>query len=62
MVAEDTYVLAPDGLILSAPPLKPYPHKPPICTDCAPLFMLVSYSSYFFSLFVYFPFYFKLYK
>ncbi|KAK9284519.1 hypothetical protein L1049_023694 [Liquidambar formosana] len=39
MVPEDMYVLSADGFILSTPPLKPYPHKLPKCTDCAPLFM-----------------------
>ncbi|KAJ7948330.1 haloacid dehalogenase-like hydrolase family protein [Quillaja saponaria] len=42
MVPEDMYVLSSDGLILSTPPLKPYPHKPPKCTDCAPLFMKIT--------------------
>lgn len=52
MVAEDMYVLSSDGFILLAPPLKPYPHKPPTCTDCAPLFMKVNLtSSLFFSFF-----------
>ncbi|XP_010656980.1 probable bifunctional methylthioribulose-1-phosphate dehydratase/enolase-phosphatase E1 2 isoform X2 [Vitis vinifera] len=41
MVPEDMYVLSSDGFILSTPPLKPYPHKPPKCTDCTPLFMKV---------------------
>lgn len=42
MVAEDTYVLSSDGsLILSALTCKPHPHKPPKCTDCAPLFLKV---------------------
>ncbi|XP_068640113.1 probable bifunctional methylthioribulose-1-phosphate dehydratase/enolase-phosphatase E1 1 isoform X2 [Aristolochia californica] len=39
MVPEDMYVLSGSGSILSAPSLKPYPQKPPKCTDCAPLFM-----------------------
>ncbi|XP_059663170.1 probable bifunctional methylthioribulose-1-phosphate dehydratase/enolase-phosphatase E1 2 isoform X2 [Cornus florida] len=39
MVPEDMYVLSSDGFILSTPPLKPYPHNPPKCTDCAPLFL-----------------------
>ncbi|OVA00386.1 Class II aldolase/adducin N-terminal [Macleaya cordata] len=39
MVPEDMYVLSSSGSILSTPTLKPYPHKPPKCTDCAPLFM-----------------------
>lgn len=39
MVEEDMYVIASDGSILSAPLAKPTPHKPPKCSDCAPLFM-----------------------
>ncbi|GMN54507.1 hypothetical protein TIFTF001_023630 [Ficus carica] len=39
MVPEDMYVLSPNGAILSAPSPKPYPHKPPKCSDCGPLFM-----------------------
>ncbi|KAG2561936.1 hypothetical protein PVAP13_8KG210508 [Panicum virgatum] len=39
MVAEDMYVMAADGKVLSAPTAKPWPNKPPKCTDCAPLFM-----------------------
>ncbi|KAL6875748.1 hypothetical protein ACP4OV_013261 [Aristida adscensionis] len=39
MVAEDMYVLSADGKIISAPLAKPWPNKPPKCTDCAPLFM-----------------------
>ncbi|XP_042521046.1 probable bifunctional methylthioribulose-1-phosphate dehydratase/enolase-phosphatase E1 1 isoform X2 [Macadamia integrifolia] len=39
MIPEDMYVLSSTGSILSAPSRKPYPHKPPKCTDCAPLFM-----------------------
>ncbi|CAK9182997.1 unnamed protein product [Ilex paraguariensis] len=39
MVPEDMYVLSPSGSILSSPLAKPYPHKPPKCSDCAPLFM-----------------------
>ncbi|ESW21464.1 hypothetical protein PHAVU_005G072900 [Phaseolus vulgaris] len=38
MEAEDMYVLSNSGSILSAPSPKPYPHKPPKCTDCDPLF------------------------
>ncbi|KAA8524352.1 hypothetical protein F0562_010775 [Nyssa sinensis] len=41
MVPEDMYVLSSDGFILSMPPFKPYPHAPPKCTDCAPLFLKV---------------------
>ncbi|XP_042514783.1 probable bifunctional methylthioribulose-1-phosphate dehydratase/enolase-phosphatase E1 1 isoform X2 [Macadamia integrifolia] len=39
MIPEDMYVLSSAGSIISAPSAKPYPHKPPKCTDCAPLFM-----------------------
>lgn len=39
MVPEDMYVLSPDGSILSSPIAKPFPHKPPKCSDCGPLFM-----------------------
>ncbi|KAH0654043.1 hypothetical protein KY289_031721 [Solanum tuberosum] len=39
MVDEDMYIMASDGSILSAPVAKPTPHKPPKCSDCAPLFM-----------------------
>ncbi|XP_059282302.1 probable bifunctional methylthioribulose-1-phosphate dehydratase/enolase-phosphatase E1 1 [Lycium ferocissimum] len=39
MVEEDMYIMASDGSILSAPLAKPTPHKPPKCSDCAPLFM-----------------------
>lgn len=39
MLAEDMYVLSSDGSIVSAPSPKPYPHKPPKCSDCGPLFM-----------------------
>ncbi|XP_058095426.1 probable bifunctional methylthioribulose-1-phosphate dehydratase/enolase-phosphatase E1 1 isoform X2 [Magnolia sinica] len=39
MVPEDMYVLSSSGSILSAPSPKPYPHKHPKCTDCAPIFM-----------------------
>lgn len=42
MVPEDMYVLSPDGSFLSAPSPKPYPHKPPKCSDCGPLFLKVS--------------------
>lgn len=41
MVAEDMYVMAADGKVLSAPSAKPWPNKPPKCTDCAPLFLKV---------------------
>ncbi|KAL5736352.1 hypothetical protein ACOSP7_030811 [Xanthoceras sorbifolium] len=39
MEPEDMYVLSGNGSILSSPSPKPYPHKPPKCSDCAPLFM-----------------------
>ncbi|CAN6443610.1 unnamed protein product [Victoria cruziana] len=39
MVPEDMYVLSADGAFLSTPSPKPYPHKPPKCSECAPLFM-----------------------
>ncbi|XP_031255320.1 probable bifunctional methylthioribulose-1-phosphate dehydratase/enolase-phosphatase E1 2 isoform X2 [Pistacia vera] len=41
MVAEDMYVLSSDGFLLSSPPLKPYPHRLPKCTDCGHIFMKV---------------------
>ncbi|XVF04237.1 hypothetical protein REPUB_Repub05bG0065100 [Reevesia pubescens] len=39
MEPEDMYILSGDGSIISSPSPKPYPHKPPKCSDCAPLFM-----------------------
>ncbi|CAK9157477.1 unnamed protein product, partial [Ilex paraguariensis] len=39
MVPDDMYLLSPTGSVLSSPLPKPYPHKPPKCSDCAPLFM-----------------------
>ncbi|KAH9650632.1 putative bifunctional methylthioribulose-1-phosphate dehydratase/enolase-phosphatase E1 [Citrus sinensis] len=39
MEPEDMYVLSGNGTTLSSPSPKPYPHKPPKCSDCAPLFM-----------------------
>lgn len=42
MVPEDMYILSADGLIVSSPSSKPYPHKAPKCSDCAPLFMKVT--------------------
>jgi hypothetical protein len=48
MVPEDIYLLSSDGFVLSRPLLKPYAHKAPKCTDCAPLFMKVL-NWYFFS-------------
>lgn len=41
MVPEDMYVMAPSGCVLYCPSPKPYPNKPPKCSDCAPLFMKV---------------------
>ena len=35
------YVMSADGKVLSAPAAKPWPHKHPKCSDCAPLFMKV---------------------
>ncbi|KAI4333656.1 hypothetical protein L6164_018436 [Bauhinia variegata] len=39
MEPEDMYVISPDGSTLFTPSPKPYPHKPPKCSDCGPLFM-----------------------
>ncbi|KAJ4976863.1 hypothetical protein NE237_001969 [Protea cynaroides] len=39
MLPEDMYLLSSNGSFLSTPSPKPYPHKPPKCTDCASLFM-----------------------
>ncbi|XP_057466050.1 probable bifunctional methylthioribulose-1-phosphate dehydratase/enolase-phosphatase E1 1 [Actinidia eriantha] len=39
MVPEDMYVMSPAGSTLCSPLSKPYPHKPPKCSDCAPLFL-----------------------
>ncbi|MCE2055549.1 hypothetical protein HAX54_042867 [Datura stramonium] len=39
MMEEDMYVLSSNGSVLSAPSAKSYPHKPPNCSDCAPLFL-----------------------
>nr|BAF01056.1 hypothetical protein [Arabidopsis thaliana] len=39
MQPEDMYILSANGSIISTPSPKPYPNKPPKCTDCAPLFM-----------------------
>ncbi|XP_040986327.1 probable bifunctional methylthioribulose-1-phosphate dehydratase/enolase-phosphatase E1 isoform X2 [Juglans microcarpa x Juglans regia] len=43
MVPEDMYVLSPDGSILSQPSPKPFPHKPPKCSDCGPLFLKITH-------------------
>ncbi|XP_038686718.1 probable bifunctional methylthioribulose-1-phosphate dehydratase/enolase-phosphatase E1 [Tripterygium wilfordii] len=39
MEPEDMYLLSENGSILSSPSPKPYPHKRPKCSDCAPLFL-----------------------
>ncbi|CAN0920266.1 Probable bifunctional methylthioribulose-1-phosphate dehydratase/enolase-phosphatase E1 [Linum grandiflorum] len=39
MQPDDMYVMSGNGSIFYAPSPKPYPHKPPKCSDCAPLFM-----------------------
>ncbi|XP_048529320.1 probable bifunctional methylthioribulose-1-phosphate dehydratase/enolase-phosphatase E1 [Triticum urartu] len=39
MAAEDMYVMSAEGKVISAPVAKPWPHKHPKCSDCAPLFM-----------------------
>ncbi|KAF9610591.1 hypothetical protein IFM89_023385 [Coptis chinensis] len=39
MVPEDMYLLDSNGSVLFTPSPKPYPNKPPKCTDCASLFM-----------------------
>ena len=46
MEPEDMYVLATNGSILSSPSPKPYPYKPPKCSDCAPLFLKVPVSCF----------------
>ncbi|KAL5205056.1 hypothetical protein ABZP36_009927 [Zizania latifolia] len=43
MVPEDMYVMSADGKVLSSPVSKPWPYKPPKCTDCAPLFMKITH-------------------
>nr|XP_017191387.1 probable bifunctional methylthioribulose-1-phosphate dehydratase/enolase-phosphatase E1 1 isoform X3 [Malus domestica] len=43
MVPEDMYVLSPNGSVLCTPSPKPYPHKPPKCSDCGPLFMKITH-------------------
>ena len=42
MEPEYLYVLSHSGSVLSAPSPKPWPHKPPKCSDCDPLFKKVS--------------------
>ncbi|RYQ96729.1 hypothetical protein Ahy_B08g092587 isoform A [Arachis hypogaea] len=39
MEPEDMYVLSHNGSVLSAPSAKPYPHKPPKCSDSSPVFL-----------------------
>lgn len=39
MTDEDMYVLSPNGSVLWEPLPKPWPHKPPKCSDCGPLFL-----------------------
>ncbi|GAV72310.1 Aldolase_II domain-containing protein/HAD_2 domain-containing protein [Cephalotus follicularis] len=39
MEPEDMYVLSANGSFLSSPSPKPYPHKPPKCSDSAPVFL-----------------------
>lgn len=39
MMAEDMYVLNHDGSVLSQPLVKPWPNKPPKCSDCGPIFL-----------------------
>ncbi|KAK5772609.1 hypothetical protein PVK06_048902 [Gossypium arboreum] len=46
MHPDDVYVLSGDGSIISSPSPKPYPHKPPKCSDCAPLFMKATIMNY----------------
>lgn len=41
MMEEDMYVLSTDGTVLSEPLAKPWPNKPPKCSDCGPLFLKV---------------------
>ncbi|KAL8166211.1 hypothetical protein V2J09_007710 [Rumex salicifolius] len=41
MESEDMYVLSPEGAVIFSPSPKPYPHKPPKCSDSAPPFMKV---------------------
>ncbi|KAL8510216.1 hypothetical protein ACS0TY_017146 [Phlomoides rotata] len=39
MMEEDMYVMTSDGTVLSEPLAKPWPNKPPKCSDCGPLFL-----------------------
>ncbi|KAG8364926.1 hypothetical protein BUALT_Bualt18G0049500 [Buddleja alternifolia] len=39
IMEEDMCILSPDGCVLCEPLVKPWPHKPPKCSDCAPVFM-----------------------
>ncbi|KAG8386326.1 hypothetical protein BUALT_Bualt03G0137300 [Buddleja alternifolia] len=39
MMDEDMYVLSSSGSVLSEPLAKPWPNKPPKCSDCGPLFL-----------------------
>ncbi|KAK4487223.1 hypothetical protein RD792_006543 [Penstemon davidsonii] len=39
MMEDDMYVLSPSGSVLSEPLTKPWPHKPPKCSDCGPLIL-----------------------
>ncbi|KAL6535731.1 hypothetical protein OROHE_012575 [Orobanche hederae] len=39
MMEENMYVLSPSGSVLSEPLAKPWPNKPPKCSDCGPLFL-----------------------
>ncbi|KAL2589582.1 hypothetical protein AAZV13_13G239000 [Glycine max] len=43
MEPEDMYVLSHSGSVLSAPSPKPWPHKPPKCSDCDPLFKKITH-------------------
>ncbi|KAL7129531.1 hypothetical protein ABFS83_13G073300 [Erythranthe nasuta] len=39
MMEDDMYVLSPGGSVLTEPIAKPWPYKPPKCSDCGPLFL-----------------------
>ncbi|MED6221307.1 hypothetical protein PIB30_053138 [Stylosanthes scabra] len=39
MEPDDMYVLSHNGSVLSSPSAKPYPHKPPKCSDSSPVFL-----------------------